>query len=280
MFISDPLVFVELHKTAGSHIGRCLRTILEGRQVGKHNVVPPELYDRFILGSIRNPWDWYVSLWGFGCDGNGSAYHQATRRFGWSYYWRQLNKEMGKTWLTPSEYLTQIVSDARKPVNAWREAYRDSSDPACFRAWLKLIMNPERRYDIGEGYGFSPISHHSGVLTYRFFKLFSGLGDRIYHSPELRKPQSLSEIWTKDGITSFIIRSEMLEEDLIQALKLAGIGLSEEQIEYVKSGKTNRTNTSTRGAAAFYYDQETYELVAERESFLINYFEYSFPTTT
>lgn len=277
MFISDPLVFVELHKTAGSHIGRCLRTILEGRQVGKHNMVPPELYDRFILGSIRNPWDWYVSLWGFGCDGNGSAYHQATRRFGWSYYWRQLNKEMGKTWLTPSEYLTQILSDARKPVNAWRDTYRDSSDPACFRAWLKLIMDPEHRYDIGEGYGFSPISHHSGLLTYRFFKLFSRLGQNLYRDPALGRAEGLQAVWAQHGITNAIVRTEALEDELIQALELAGIALSEEDRAFILEGKTQKTNTSTRKPADYYYDDETIALVNQRESFIIQQFDYQPP---
>ncbi len=278
MFISDPLVFVELHKTAGSHIGRCLQTILDGRQEGKHNVVPPELYDRFILGSIRNPWDWYVSLWGFGCDGKGSAYHQATRRFGWSYYWRQLNKEMGKTWLAPSEYLTQIVSDASKPVNAWREAYRDSSDPACFRAWLKLIMDPERRYDIGEGYGFSPVSQHSGVLTYRFFKLFTRLRQELYYAPALTRVGNLAEVWDKTSITDAIVRSETLEDELVQALEFAGIALTEEHRRFIHQGKTQKTNTSTRKSADYYYDDETIALVNQRESFIIQYFGYQPPS--
>ncbi len=278
MFISDPLVFVELHKTAGSHIGRCLRTILDGRQEGKHNAVPPELYDRFILGSIRNPWDWYVSLWGFGCDGNGSAYHQATRRFGWSYYWRQLNKEMGKTWLTPSQYLTQIVSDARKPVNAWREAYRDSSDPTCFRAWLKLIMDPARRYDIGEGYGFSPISHHSGVLTYRFFKLFTRLRQDLYRAPALARADSLEAVWEENAITNAIVRNEALEDELTQALELAGIALTDEHRRFIQQGKTQKTNTSTRKSADYYYDDETIALVNQHESFIIQHFGYEPPS--
>ncbi|MGD8175225.1 hypothetical protein [Marinimicrobium sp. ARAG 43.8] len=278
MFISDPLVFVELHKTAGSHIGRCLNDILNGHQEGKHNVVPPELYDRFILGSIRNPWDWYVSLWGFGCDGNGSVYHQVTRRFGWAYYWRQLNKEMGRTWLSPSQYLTQVMSDASKPVSQWQDAYRDSSDPDCFRSWLKLILSAERRYDLGEGYGFSPISQHSGVLTYRFFKLFTRLRHQLYQSPTLEKPKHLNAVWKKERLTQFIVRNEALEEDLIEALQRAGVTLTEQDRQFIRQGKSQKTNVSTRRTMDHYYDEETIALVAQRESFIVEQFNYQPPT--
>lgn len=277
MFISDQLVFVELHKTAGSHIGRCLREILPGHQQGKHNPPPPELYERFILGSIRNPWDWYVSLWGFGCDGNGSAYYQATRRFGWDYYWRQLNKEMGRTWLSPGQYLRQAMADAVKPVDDWRQSYSDSACPERFRQWLRLILDPKRRFDIGEGYGFSPLSRHSGLLTYRFFKLFSSLGQHLYSEPTLGNQASLPALWKKHSITNYIVRNECLERDLVQALEAAGVTLEPHHRSLIEQGKENRTNTSTRRSAGYYYDNETIDLVHQHERLIVDLFGYEPP---
>lgn len=277
MFISEPLVFVELHKTAGSHIGRCLDTILDGRQEGKHNVVPSELHHRFILGSIRNPWDWYVSLWGFGCDGNGSVNHQTTRRFSFSYYWRQLNKEMGCRWLSPAQYTRQVLADARKPVDDWRAVYSDSSDPECFRAWLKMMLDPERRLDMGEGYGFSPLSAHSGLLTYRYFKLFTSLGDDLYRSSNLATREQLDSVWRDRAITNFIIRNEALEEDLLEGLELAGVEVSQDQRALIMEGKNQKTNTSTRKTADFYYDEESIALIQEKESFIIRQYNYQPP---
>ena len=66
MFVSEKIVFLELHKTGGSHIGHLLSSLLEGEQVGKHNTLKDLYRNRTILGSIRNPWDWYVSLWPMG----------------------------------------------------------------------------------------------------------------------------------------------------------------------------------------------------------------------
>lgn len=277
MFISDQLVFVELHKTAGSHIGRCLQEILPGRQQGKHNPVPSELHQRFILGSIRNPWDWYVSLWAFGCDGHGSVYHQTSRRFDWGYYWRQLNKEMGRTWLSPGQYVRQCAADAVKPVSQWRDCYADSASPEGFRQWLRLLLDPQRRFDIGEGFGFSPLAQHSGLLTYRFFKLFSDLGQHLYTDPTLGQPHALPKYWEDHRITDFIIRNESLEADLIRGLELAGVDLKAEHRILIEQGKTQKTNTSTRRAADFYYDDETIELVRSRDKLIIQLFDYQPP---
>lgn len=280
MFISDSLIFVELHKTAGSHIGKCLNKILVGEQVGKHNAVPVELHDRFILGSIRNPWDWYVSLWGYGCDRKGSAFSQATRRFNLSYYWRQLNKEMGENWLSPAQYLRQISADCRKPVTEWREVYADSSNPELFRRWLKLILNTQRRFDIGEGYGFSPLSHHAGLLTYRYFKLFTNLGDSLYKLADLAEPSKLDDIWRRHSIMDFIIRNEHLEDELIEALTRANIPLSAEQRQFIQHGKEQKTNTSSRKDTSFYYDDDCVQLVQDREAFIISQYDYRPPEST
>lgn len=277
MFISEPLIFVELHKTGGSHIGRCLRTILDGHQQGKHNIVPANLHHRFILGSIRNPWDWYVSLWGFGCDGNGSVYHRTTRRFDVNYYWRQINKEMGANWLSPGQYGRQFLADVNKPVSLWRASYKDSADPEGFRAWLKMILNPARRFDIGEGFGFSPLAQRNGLLTYRYFKLFTNLGGKLYQNSTLSNGITLSDLWTTHNITNFIIRNESLEEDLIEALRYANVPLTDDNIALIEQGKVKKTNTSTRKETGFYYDQETIQLVQDRESFIIEQYGYTPP---
>lgn len=277
MFVSDSLIFVELHKTAGSHIGRCLNKILTGEQVGKHNVVPPELQNRFILGSIRNPWDWYVSLWGYGCDRKGSAFSQTTRRYSVDYYWRQLNKEMGKNWLSPAQYARQVFADTTKPVALWNEVYADSGNPELFRQWLKLMLDNNRRFDLGEGYGFSPLSAHSGVLTYRYFKLFTNLGAELYSLPELADASYLNEVWTQRAITNFVVRNEHLEADLIDALTSANIPLSDEQRLFILQGKNEKTNTSSRKSMDFYYDAESIELVKNKEAFIISRYGYEPP---
>ncbi|PSO70695.1 MAG: hypothetical protein BRC42_09380 [Cyanobacteria bacterium QS_1_48_34] len=76
MFVSEKVVFVELHKTGCIHIRNALKEVLGGEFVGKHNQVSSDLFTKgkIFLGSIRHPWEWYISLWAFGCDNQGGGH--------------------------------------------------------------------------------------------------------------------------------------------------------------------------------------------------------------
>lgn len=268
MFVSNKVVFVELHKTGGTHIGKWLQTLVGGEQVGKHNRIPPLLWDRFVIGSIRNPWDWYVSLWAYGCAGSGSVRKQSCRLVDLRYCWDELPHEMGRKWLSPNQWARQTISDVSKPIARWRNAYRDSESPEAFREWLCLLLDSRRRFDIGEGYGFSPISTQAGLLTYRYFKLFTKLGDELYSDTSLSSSERLSDVWNERRLVSFLVRNENLEEDLLMALDTAGVALSDDQKVTLLNARNNKLNASNRRATNFYYDQETIELVASRERFI------------
>src|SRR4030095_1676667 len=85
MFINDKLVYLALHKTGCSHVLKLLSSIpdLDGRIIGKHNTIYEvskrrlgNLSEKIKAGNVRNPWDWYVSLWAFGCMKKGGLYDQ------------------------------------------------------------------------------------------------------------------------------------------------------------------------------------------------------------
>ena len=81
MFVSERVVFMELHKAGCIHIRNVLRDLLEGRLLEKHGMATPELFNgtRAFLGSIRDPWEWYISLWAYGCDSRGAVFKQVMR---------------------------------------------------------------------------------------------------------------------------------------------------------------------------------------------------------
>lgn len=278
MFVTDNLVYLELHKTGGTHIGRLLSELLDGEQIGKHNRLPLEFQNRFILGSIRNPWDWYVSLWAYGCGAKGSVYTCTTQGVNLSYYHRQLPKEMGTNWLSPSQYLQQILADCTKPVAQWQACYRDHRDAQLFRTWLKKVLSSARRLDIREGFGFSPLSHHSGLLTYRYFKLFTDLNKQLYQdSSKLKSVENMEEIWSHHKQVNYIIRNENLESDLIEALERANLNITEQQKQTVFGARQAKTNTSKRKETGYYYDQECLDLVAEKDALIIKNHNYTAP---
>ena len=277
MFVTDTLVFVELHKTGGTHICTMLNNLVGGQQQGKHNRLDPQYNDRFILGSVRNPWDWYVSLWAYGCGGEGSVRSQATRRFDLSYYYRQLPKEMGSKILPPSRLLRQLSSDSRKPVSRWQWCYEDFEDTDRFRAWLHLLLDSDRYYDVGEGFGFSPIANQFGLMTYRYFKLFTNIGQELYSDMGLSTQEGLEYAWNQCSYMDYIIRNENLEQDFLNALNSSGIDLTSDQQQQLAAGRKEKINTSRRNRTEYYYDSATTQLVADRERFIIERHQYQPP---
>jgi hypothetical protein len=69
MILTDRFVFLHLHKSGGSFVNRFLLESIPGaRQVGYHlprTHIPRESLQLPILGTVRNPWDYYVSWYSF-----------------------------------------------------------------------------------------------------------------------------------------------------------------------------------------------------------------------
>ena len=276
MFVARKLIFLELQKTGGSHIIRLLERYTDGITEGKHNRLPVDYDRKYIVGSIRSPWDWYVSLWAYGVGGKGAVRARGTAGIDLNYYHRMLPKEIGKNWLTFRELFASLYHDALKPVELWQQAYKNSSDPELFRSWLRLLLDKKRRYDIGEGYGFSPISTSAGLLTYRYFRLFT-VGNHVFSDKRLIDLDGIREFDREFNITSGIIRNESLEADFVRVLEEAGQPLSDDQINDIENRREVKTNISERKSASYYYDDETIALVAERDRYLIEKYSYTPP---
>jgi hypothetical protein len=256
MFVTDKLIYLQLQKTACSHIAAMLQKTVGGRKIGLHIPLPRRLYstDKYVVGSIRNPWDWYVSQWSYGCSGRGALHNRLTDRKFFRFF-------------------EQPVSELKKPVTRWREAYRDHRDPDCFKSWLKLILDPARKRDLGEGYARSPISNFAGLLTYRYTKIYTKDLPQAERRG-LANLEALQKFESENNALSSSIRVESIEDDLLQALKGAGYTLGENQIQAVRSGAENRTNPSEHLPPEFYYDDETADLVNEHERFIIEKYNY------
>lgn len=279
MFVADRFVYLELQKTAGSHLVRLLGAYTGGRSVGKHNRIPESVSDKQVIGSIRSPWDWYVSLWAYGASGRGAVRHRLCRNVDIGYYHRGLARNMGKSRLSISEWLCSLFHDLVKPVNDWQAVYADVDNPELFRRWLKRLLDYRRRYDIGEGFGFSPLSANFGLMTYRYLRLYAGKwGDqRLYRDTRLLTYAGIVEFDRENNFADFMIRSENLEPDFIAALEACGYDLSAEQKQAILASNEDKTNASSRQPLAYYYDQETIALVAERDKFLIEKYGYRPP---
>lgn len=265
MFISEKIVFIELHKTGSTHIVKLLSNLLEGQQVGKHDPATPDLLasQRIFLGSIRSPWEWYVSLWAYGCDRQGAVYKAVTRRRG-SIRRRNWRK-------SPLQATQSLIHDFTRSPDRWQRTYADVSDASGFREWLYRMHDKRYWQDLGNDYYAHAMSDFAGLLTYRYLRLFCR-GD----FKDVLSLEDLQTFEKRHCYIDYFIRNEHLEDDLIKALAVSGIILSQAQKEALYAA--DKTNISSKKEPiSYYYDQDTIALINRRERLIIDKFGYSPP---
>jgi hypothetical protein len=264
MLVSKKLVFLELQKTGSTHIKQLLKKTVGGVNDGKHNQATTELREsgKHFIGSIRDPWGWYLSLFSYGCQKKGGVYLRTTN----PARWKQLRK--GGTLEGADGFDSYSAQFMREQV------YADPDNAEHFRAWLRLVLTagPHRAL-IEDGFAESPISAIAGLMTYRYFLLFVDGGAAVPETVTTLKKLQAHE--KKSLFVEHIVRNESLAEDLIKAVEACGETLSPEQ--QVQIREAPRTNTSPRKfGKTHYYDEASVALVAEREKFIIDKFGYAF----
>jgi len=272
MFVSDRIVFLELQKTGCTHIRNLLKELVGGELVGKHNQAGPDLFsgNLFFLGSVRNPWDWYTSLWAFGCDHRGAVFGNVTR---------QGIKVKGRGWRTNpySAFRELLESRPNRNSEKWRRTYEDVSDASAFREWLHMMHDETYWPDVGEGYRQCPLNRFAGLLTYRYMKFFTCKKGEIDALKAVSTPEQLAEHERKNGFIDYFIRNERLESDLLDALKLVQTEVPHDASAKLMSRP--RTNTSSKKhGPRYYYDAEAEKLVDDRDRFIVDKFGYLAPS--
>lgn len=258
MFVSDKLVYLALQKTGCTHVLKMLSTTpgLNGEVIGKHNTINQiskeklgDISKKIKAGNVRNPWDWYVSLWAYGSMDNGALYK------------RLASGNIFKKILQPRT----LLGSSRE----WKKVYSSNSDPALFRQWLKMLLDANIA-DVGEGYGNAAVSKEMGLYSYRYLKLYTyNFGSNI------KQMQTINDAIAFDKEKNFIdnfIRNENLENDLKELL--LKVGISEDVINEVMN--TPKTNSSVRRRYSEYYDDESKELVNKKEKLIIEKHNYKF----
>jgi hypothetical protein len=269
VFVTDQLIYIQMQKTGSSHIVSLLSGLFDGEQVGNHNAASAAQIasDLYFISSIRNPWDWYLSLWTFGVQGGGGLKEILTTRM----YRRAFNLLLKE----PRQGVVTLRHEAFKDVRTWRDVYDDSGNVSSFRKWLKLVHDPQHANRLGEGYGNSAITGICGFMTYRYLYLCCADPWRLNDPGTMR---SFLDIWRFEQDASYIdytIRQEALEEDFISAVDAVRPLSPEEKAKILGARKINTSQRSR--TVGDYYDEETIEIVARREKLLIDKFGYQPP---
>ncbi|MDH6267626.1 hypothetical protein M2360_003023 [Rhizobium sp. SG_E_25_P2] len=267
MFISKKVVYLEMQKTGSTHVRQVLKRYVGGKTGERHEQLTDfeSVKDRLIVSSVRNPWDWYVSLWSFGCSGSGgfarylthapfSEIRHAARHSGW------------KAGLSATaRAFTRIGRHPR-----WRKLYSDAENQDHFREWLKLLLGAEGLFIAKEAYASSAIRNEVGFMTFRFLALTTEFNAWNSLGRQTETRQQIRDFVTKHGIARRILRMEQLNQDLHDLLAEIGKPISMETLDAI--GKTNARSHAKYG---HYYDTETIELVARRDWLIIERFGYT-----
>jgi hypothetical protein len=266
MFVSDKIIFLQMQKAGSTHATKILQQYCGGRVDQQHD----QLKDRrsygskVIASSIRNPWDWYVSLWGFGCKREGGL-----RSYLVTLPFSEL--QLALRYLD----LRAISSFASRTLAGrpdWKRLYSDVTSTANFRAWLKLVLGPEGQHIAMEGYASSPVKAAIGLMTYRFLALTTDYAAWMRTGRNSRTYGEVVDFAERHMILSRVLRAETLNEDLLELLKAADIDISP-----ADAANWGKHNISYRRAYSEYYDEETAQLVESRERFIVDRFDYDPP---
>lgn len=269
MFESNELIYIQMPKTACTHTAVLLSRILAGQTFSKHKPATPEQLasGKYFVSSIRNPWDWYLSLWTFGVAGKGSIKKRLTTR--------AIRRALDLTVKYPRSGGRELLRELFKNVQIWQGLYTDQDDVNAFRKWLQLVHDPRYSRALGEGYGDSPIARFCGFMTYRYLRLCCRNVYTLYDDSELASYEDVVRFEQDNCYIDYFIRQESLEDDLCRVLERITPLTPEQRTIIVGAKKTNTSNR--RRSVVDYYDRESVRIVYERDRLLIEKYGYSPP---
>jgi hypothetical protein len=254
MYETEQLIFVQMQKTGSTHIAKILAEIFKGpppnEGKGKHSRATENQRNsgKIILSSIRNPWDWYVSLWAFGCSGKGGLRNRVVEN----------NKERTNT----------------EPKD-WEAVYADKNDTGLFREWLHMLLDPLNKSLIHEDFGSDDLARNRGFMTYRYMRLCWKDPQRSNAFNHTRNDAQLIALDQSKCYINDFIRLESLEDELCRVInKIRPLSKAEKTLIH----NADPTNASPRSDPLhMFYDYDTIQTVRRNDGLIIRKFDYHEP---
>lgn len=234
------LAYLDVEKSGSTFVSQFLRDFLDDEEVsfGKHEPledVPPA--GRLHVLSVRDPFDTYLSLYSYGCQGRGVL-------------WRSLRKE------------------GLGPL------YDGSVDG--FQRWLDVVLDPARAHLMRpSGYHRSGVAEHVGLLSYRVARL-SAPRPMAWLS-QVTSAEGLVAAYRERSVVDEVLRNETLAADLERLVRRPDLRWRpSRQAALAALGRPARVNASERvdRGPGFEVPAGAWEAVAEREPLLTQVFGY------
>jgi hypothetical protein len=267
MIFGENFVFLELQKTGSTYARYVLKRTPHSFEVGKkHNIFDHLNRNEQIffksavkVGSIRNPFEFYVSLYGFSCSRRGGLYTFATKRPDVLNIHKPLN-------------IFKLTANFIKFHSRWLKVLSDVNSIDNFKEFLSLILY-ENPTVTGAHFGLSNSHNYLGYLSHNYLRTFS--------YDFIRKVRDYGEyidFLNHDSQNNFIdvmLRNESMKHDLLDNSER--IGIDKKFMLNAIVSRPTRSNTSSKHLAyQDYYDQESIQWVMDREKLLLDKYNYRF----
>jgi len=275
VYITDKFVFVEVPKTGSTYIDQIMIDMLDGEKAGKHNYPSDGLQNsgRSFIGSIRDPFDWYVSLWAYGCKvkERSGPYRKTMsyRPFEFRGYGIDKNPVFGA-----KAYTNYVIKAPFAARNAWKAAYADGKDPANFQAWIDLMFKSNEIYLYNAIFAQTRLKDFAGLYTFRYLWLCCRNQKELLTAKCPRNLDELRDWEKKNCYVDRFIKMESMADGLITLFDDFGYTLTVEQRDRLEENKRHNSSSRKRNLDD-YYDAEQRDLVFSREKIIFDKFGYT-----
>lgn len=249
-------IYLDVYKTGSTHINYLLKQITLEPEIRRNRHAPltkvrPLTWKggKLVFATVRNPWDWYVSMWAYGHTKENPLYDH-------------IRKAVGK-----------------KELNA---LYDTSAPKTSFPLWLKSIHDPAFLGKVLKGHRLpaSGLADFMGFYTYRFLRVTLPYPELLLRWPFVRSLDSAIALHRRLATYDVMMKSETLDQEFADfVVKYRDrCGFKEGAAALVNENAEAHKNTSVRTLESYrdYYTDELRDLVARRDRLFLDEFGYQF----
>ncbi|MGV3550375.1 hypothetical protein [Rhizobium sp.] len=252
----EKFIYLDVYKTGSTHISFLLKKIVEGKPVRQNRHAPltkarPFTWKggKLVFATVRNPWDWYVSMWAYGHTVENPLYEHIKQGFG------------------------------QEKLN---ELYEMDNPTVAFPKWLRAMHDPEflGRALKGHRLPSSGLMPFMGFYTYRFMRVTMPYPELFLRRPFINSMDGAIAAHRKWKMYDVLMRSETLDQEFADFVRQHGtaLGFVDRAASIVDKHSEKHKNVSKRTLQTYrdYYTDELRDLVATRDRFFIDLFGYTF----
>jgi hypothetical protein len=250
----DDFIFLDVYRTGSSHVIELLRNICPGKPIRRlrHASLTRgrpwgTAGGKAVFATVRNPWDWYVSLWAIAADGK-----------------TPIGKHM----------FAQLREEERSRL------YDKSTPKKSFNRWLCMMHDPDllNRTLTREHLPQSGLAAVTGIYTYRFLRVTTRYPRLFLRRPFINSAEGALRYHQVMKAYDTILHNETLTEDLIAFVQRHPRSFKPDAETIIRAADARPKNASRRALSSYrdYYSEANAALVAARDRFFIDAFGYSF----